>query len=135
MQRKGIRVVHKDHPKVLNNRRKLVFLLPTFFHLLPAGSKVIKGQLNADQQPLTHLAFLTRPLQNTLLDGPLADQPIHSHLFRLSQTMCTVLSLLIDGGIPIRVVEDYLQREAEIVLNSVTELWSRRKAANLMSQS
>lgn len=116
-------------------QQKEVGLLPTFFNLLPAGSKVIKGQLNADQQPTTYLAFLTRPLQNTFLDCPLADQPVHSHLFRLAQTMCTVLSLLIDGGIPIRVVEDYLQREAEIVSNSVSEFCSKRKAGNMMSQS
>lgn len=58
--------------------------------------------------PITHLAFFSGPLQNPLLDGSFANQSVDGHLFCLAQSMSPIHGLLIDSGIPVRVVEDNL---------------------------
>lgn len=58
---------------------------------------------------VSYLALFACPLQNSLLDGALANESVNGHLFRLAQTMRSIHGLLVDSGIPIRIVEDYLQ--------------------------
>lgn len=57
----------------------------------------------------SYLALFACPLQNSLLDGALANQSVDGHLFCLAQTMGSIHGLLVDSGIPIRIVEDNLQ--------------------------
>lgn len=71
----------------------------------PPEDTSIKNQLS------THLTLLPGSLQNSFLNCPLADQPVDSHLFRLTQPVCTVLCLLVHRGIPIRVVENNLKKK------------------------
>ena len=47
--------------------------------------------------------FFLRSLQDALLDGSFADQPVNRDLLCLSQPVRSVHCLLVDGGIPVAV--------------------------------
>lgn len=62
---------------------------------------------------VTDLALLFGPLQDTLLDAPLADESIDGHLLGLTQPVGPVHGLLVYGGVPVAVVEDDLERNED----------------------
>ena len=57
---------------------------------------------------MTHLALLLSTLKDAFLDRALTDEPVHGDLLRLTETMGTVHRLLVNGRVPVTVVEDHL---------------------------
>ena len=58
--------------------------------------------LFAELVPVNFRLFL-RSLQDALLDGSFADQPVNRDLLRLTKPVRSVHCLLVDGGIPVAV--------------------------------
>ena len=71
----------------------------------------------------TYLTLFSGSLQDTFLDAPLADQPIHCNLLGLAQPVSAVHGLLIHRWVPVAVIEDDL-RTRNRWKQSTTVLWS-----------
>lgn len=56
----------------------------------------------------SYLTFLPRSLHNPFFDGTLADKPVNSHLFGLTQSVCAIHRLLVYRWIPVGIVKYHL---------------------------
>ena len=66
----------------------------------------IHGCINVYQ--VRYLTLLLGSLQYALLDGSLADEPVHGDLLGLAEAVGAVHGLLVHRRVPVAVVEDHL---------------------------
>ena len=103
-------------------RRPSLFYLPTFAHKTYFFEECcgevpsLYGQVS--QQPL-----LVGFLEDVLLDGSLADQPVDVHISGLANAMAPVLRLRVHGRVPVTVVEDDSVCSCQVHAKAATSGW------------
>lgn len=68
--------------------------------------EVVRGELSVLNDNVVQYLFLIRLLENVGFNSVLRNKPVNMHISGLSDTMTSVLALLVHGRVPVRVVKD-----------------------------